>query len=95
MGIATGEAEPRAVLAQGTALITADIGRPTEKRLARSGPLQCAVLVVPHHGGRSSTSPSLLDATAPGSGTFTTAYTMAAPAVVAGDMSTQPMAGSS
>ena len=55
----------RAVLARGTALITADIGRPTEKRLARSGPLQCAVLVVPHHGGRGSTSPSLLDATAP------------------------------
>jgi competence protein ComEC len=48
-----------------SALITADIGRSTEQVLARSGPLRSAVLVVPHHGGRGSTSLSLLDATSP------------------------------
>jgi DNA internalization-related competence protein ComEC/Rec2 len=55
----------RARLAHGAALVTADIGRPTESRLSRTGPLRSAVLVVPHHGGRHSTSPALLDATQP------------------------------
>jgi competence protein ComEC len=55
----------RAVFEQGTALITADIGRPTEQKLVRTAPLQSAVLVVPHHGGRGSTSPSLLEAAEP------------------------------
>ena len=55
----------RAVSDRGTALITADIGRPTEHRLAISGPLRTSVLVAPHHGGRGSTSPALLDATSP------------------------------
>jgi competence protein ComEC len=49
----------------GTALITADIGRATERRIARSGPARSAVLVAPHHGARGSTSPLFLDATAP------------------------------
>jgi competence protein ComEC len=55
----------RAVSGGGTVLITADIGRSTEHRLVRTGPLQSAVLVIPHHGGRGSTSPSLLEATSP------------------------------
>jgi competence protein ComEC len=55
----------RAVCDRGAALITADIGRPTERRLAGSGPLKTSVLVVPHHGGRSSTSPGFLEATTP------------------------------
>jgi competence protein ComEC len=55
----------RAVGHRGTALITADIGRATEHRLARTGPLRSAALVVPHHGGRASTSPGFLEATAP------------------------------
>ena len=55
----------RALLKHGSALITADIGRSTERMLARTGPLQSAVLVVPHHGGRGSTSPALLEATTP------------------------------
>jgi competence protein ComEC len=55
----------RAIFDRGTALITADIGRPTEHHLARTGPLRSAVLVVPHHGSRGSTSATLLGATAP------------------------------
>ena len=49
----------------GIALITADIGRSTERTLAGAGPLQSAILVVPHHGSRGSTSAALLEATAP------------------------------
>jgi competence protein ComEC len=55
----------RAHLEGGTVLLTADIGSSTELRLARTVPLRSAVLVVPHHGGRSSTSHTLIDATAP------------------------------
>ena len=55
----------RALFDNGSALITADIGRSTERTLARTGPIHCAVLVVPHHGGRGSTSPALLEATTP------------------------------
>lgn len=49
----------------GVVLITSDIGRPTENRLARLGHLGCDVLVVPHHGSRSSTSEEFLDAASP------------------------------
>jgi competence protein ComEC len=55
----------RALIENGPALITADIGRSTEHTLARTGPLRSTVLVVPHHGGRGSTSPALLEATSP------------------------------
>jgi len=55
----------RALFEHGSALITADIGRSTEHTLARAGSLRSAILVVPHHGGRGSTSPALLDATSP------------------------------
>jgi len=55
----------RALFEHGSALITADIGRSTEHTLARTGPLRSTVLVVPHHGGRGSTSPALLEATTP------------------------------
>jgi competence protein ComEC len=55
----------RAILDRGTVLLTADIGRPTENRLARIASLRSAVLVVPHHGGRGSTSAVLLEAASP------------------------------
>ncbi len=55
----------RALFEHGSALITADIGRSTEHTLARTWPLRSTVLVVPHHGGRGSTSPALLEATTP------------------------------
>lgn len=49
----------------GTAVVTADIGRATERRLALLSGLSCDVLVIPHHGSRNGSSPSLLDAAAP------------------------------
>ena len=55
----------RVLFEHGSALITADIGRPTEHVLAEKAPLHSAVLVVPHHGGRGSTSSALLEATKP------------------------------
>ena len=55
----------RVLFENGSALITADIGRPTENTLSQTGPLRSAVLVVPHHGGRHSTSHALLEATKP------------------------------
>ncbi|MDH3813692.1 MAG: DNA internalization-related competence protein ComEC/Rec2 [Acidobacteriota bacterium] len=55
----------RALTEHGSILITADIGRSTEHTFARTGSFRCAVLVVPHHGGRGSTSPALLEATMP------------------------------
>ncbi len=55
----------RIELGQGTAVVTADIGRATERRLVSSSRLQCDVLVIPHHGSRNGSSSSLLDAAAP------------------------------
>jgi len=52
-------------LEPGSALITSDIGRTTERRLGHETRLRCDVLVIPHHGSRSGTSSYLLDATAP------------------------------
>ncbi|HOC41959.1 MAG TPA: ComEC/Rec2 family competence protein [Thermoanaerobaculales bacterium] len=49
----------------GAVLVTADIDRTVERRLARSGHLRAAVLVVPHHGSRESCSDALLDAVNP------------------------------
>lgn len=49
----------------GTMLLTADIGRDTERRLARTSRLACDVLLIPHHGSRFSSSPELLAAAAP------------------------------
>ncbi len=49
----------------GTAVVTADIGRTTERRLASLSRLQCDVLIIPHHGSRNGSSSSLLDAAAP------------------------------
>ncbi|MGD8439342.1 MAG: DNA internalization-related competence protein ComEC/Rec2 [Holophagae bacterium] len=43
-------------------LLTADIGRSSERELVASGPIGCSLLVVPHHGSRGSSSPDLLDA---------------------------------
>ncbi|HSL16835.1 MAG TPA: DNA internalization-related competence protein ComEC/Rec2 [Methylomirabilota bacterium] len=45
-------------------LLTGDIGRATEARLAGSTNLAASVLIVPHHGSRLSASPPLLDAAA-------------------------------
>jgi competence protein ComEC len=55
----------RSVFGHGSALITADIGSSTEHTLAQTGPLRSTVLVVAHHGGRGSTTPSFLEATSP------------------------------
>ena len=52
-------------LGPGSAVLTADIGRATERRLASSTRLGCDVLVIPHHGSRNGSSFSLLDAAAP------------------------------
>jgi len=52
-------------LAGGIVLVTSDIGRTTEIRLARHGRLACDVLIVPHHGSRNSASSALLAAAAP------------------------------
>lgn len=55
----------RLELPQGSVLLTADIGRTIEERLARSTNLNSTILIVPHHGSRSSTSPALLDTASP------------------------------
>ena len=55
----------RALIKNSSVLLTADIGRSTEGRLPRTGLLRSAVLVVPHHGSRGSTSPTFLGAVAP------------------------------
>jgi competence protein ComEC len=50
----------------GTIIVTADISRRIEAQLAVSSPLGCDVLVAPHHGSKTSTSATLLDATRAG-----------------------------
>ncbi len=55
----------RVALGPGSALITSDIGRTTERRLSLSTRLDCDVLVVPHHGSRNGGSSYLLDAASP------------------------------
>ena len=55
----------RAVAAGQKSLLTADIGRVTERRLERISSLKCGVLVVSHHGSRASTSSRFIKATAP------------------------------
>ena len=50
----------------GTALLVADIEQPQEARLVASlAPLQADVLLVPHHGSKTSSSPAFLDAVQP------------------------------
>lgn len=55
----------RVDLGPGSALITSDIGKTTERRLGSSTRLDSDVLVIPHHGSRGGTSTSLLDAVSP------------------------------
>jgi competence protein ComEC len=52
-------------LPQGVVVLTSDVSRQIEARLAGSLSLRCDVLVAPHHGSKSSTSPALLDAAGP------------------------------
>jgi competence protein ComEC len=49
----------------GRAVLTGDIGGRVEERLARTVDLACDVLVVAHHGSRSSTTAAFLDAAGP------------------------------
>jgi competence protein ComEC len=49
----------------GVVLVTSDIGRSTEVRLARIGSLSSQVMIAPHHGSRGSTSSALLAAADP------------------------------
>lgn len=53
------------VVGSGSALLTADIGSATERILTGSRSLRAEVLVIPHHGGRGSTSPALLESVSP------------------------------
>ena len=55
----------RASTSRGTVLVTSDIGVATERALAAHRDLRCDVLIVPHHGSRTSTSPALLADAAP------------------------------
>jgi DNA internalization-related competence protein ComEC/Rec2 len=48
-----------------TVLLTADIGHATERALSATSDLGCSVLVVPHHGSRTSAGNALLDAASP------------------------------
>jgi competence protein ComEC len=52
-------------LKRGSVLLTSDIGRQSERRIARDHRLRCSVLVVPHHGGRGSASYDLLETANP------------------------------
>ncbi|MCU0302528.1 MAG: DNA internalization-related competence protein ComEC/Rec2 [Thermoanaerobaculales bacterium] len=47
------------------ALLTGDIGRESERRLAATTDLRAELLLVPHHGSRGSATPALLDGCAP------------------------------
>ncbi len=55
----------RLKLDHGSVLLTSDIGRQSERRLARDQRLRCSVLIVPHHGGRGSASIDLLETAGP------------------------------
>lgn len=55
----------RVRVAEGTVLVTSDIGSATERTIASRRDLRCDVLVAPHHGSRTSSSPQLLAAAAP------------------------------
>jgi competence protein ComEC len=50
-------------LPRGSVLLTADIGRTTERRLVTSTDLDSSIVIIPHHGSRHSASPFFLDAT--------------------------------
>ncbi len=55
----------RLAMPAGTVLVTSDIARTTEERLARTTRLRCSVLLLPHHGSRGSGSEALLRAASP------------------------------
>jgi competence protein ComEC len=59
----------------GAVLIAADIERGSEERLVASGVSpQSEILVVPHHGSRTSSTPAFIDAVAPGVAWFPVGY---------------------
>jgi competence protein ComEC len=55
----------RVATASGAMLLTGDIERGTELALARAGLARAEVLLVPHHGSRTSSSAELLSAVSP------------------------------
>jgi DNA internalization-related competence protein ComEC/Rec2 len=55
----------RLVLDHGAVLVTSDIGRLAERRIAHGNRLRCSVLIVPHHGGRGSSSDEFLESAGP------------------------------
>ncbi len=52
-------------MAEGSVLLTSDIGSATERLILGSGGMPSAVLLVPHHGSRNSASADFLDAVSP------------------------------
>ncbi len=59
---------------KGGILLTGDIGKGQERRLVRRGGLESLVLVVPHHGSRTSSSPAFVQAVHPRYALFSTGY---------------------
>jgi competence protein ComEC len=61
--------------AHGSALVTGDIEARSEQALLRAGaPLAADVLIVPHHGSRTSSTPAFVAAVAPSLAIFTPGY---------------------
>jgi competence protein ComEC len=65
----------RIATAHGAALLTGDIEERDERRLlATSAPLEAGVMLAPHHGSGTSSSPALLGAVRPAHAIFTVGY---------------------
>ncbi len=59
----------------GSVLVPGDIERPSEERLLQEGrPLKADVLIAPHHGSRTSSTPAFVDAVQPKGVIFAVGY---------------------